>query len=66
MVRAICRACRWSTIVAQRLPGSCDRCESPFFWYVRIETEFVLTEADRVFLRSGGIAADDVPAADHR
>ena len=59
MVHAICRACRWSVVVGDHLPDSCERCESPFFYYRRVSYDYVLTDADRTFLRSGGIAPDD-------
>jgi hypothetical protein len=59
MIHAICRACHWTTVVADQLPDSCERCESPFFYYRRITYEYVLTDADRAFLRSGGIAPED-------
>ncbi|HYM21754.1 MAG TPA: hypothetical protein VEU08_01035 [Vicinamibacterales bacterium] len=41
------------------MPDSCERCESPFFYYRRVSYDYVLTDADRTFLRSGGIAPDD-------
>ena len=59
MIHAICRSCHWSTVVGDHLPGSCERCESPFFFYRRISYEYVLSQADRDFLRSTGIASDD-------
>lgn len=48
-----------STVVGDRLPASCDRCESPFFWYKRVTYRYVLTDDDRAFLRAGGIAPDE-------
>ena len=59
MIHAICRACHWMTVVGDQLPHSCERCESPFFYYRRLSHHYVLTPADREFLRSGGIAAEE-------
>jgi hypothetical protein len=59
MIYAVCRVCHLSTVVGDRLPASCDRCESPFFWYKRVSYKYVLTEEDRAFLRAGGISPED-------
>jgi len=59
MIHAICRSCHWMTVVGSQLPDACERCESPFFYYRRVSYAYVLTEADREFLRAGGISTDD-------
>jgi hypothetical protein len=51
-------------VVGDQLPHQCERCESPFFFYRRVTYTYVLTEADREFLRSGGISTDDPAASD--
>ena len=61
MIHAICRACHWMTVVGDQLPHSCERCDSPFFYYRRTTTRYFLTDADREFLRSGGISAYEAP-----
>jgi hypothetical protein len=47
------------TVVGEQLPHACERCDSPFFYYRRATYDYVLTPADREFLRAGGIATDD-------
>ena len=64
MIHAICRACHRMTVVGDQLPQSCERCDSPFFYYRRITYPYLFTDADRAFLRSGGISTEETPAPD--
>jgi len=57
---AICHGCGTRTIFAEANRAECEKCGSPFFWYARTALPpYWLTEQDRVFLRKGGIKAEE-------
>lgn len=62
--RAICRACKFSTLISDKvpLPGVCESCGAPFLMFETPSADLI-ARWDRVFLKSINVKPDETPSS---